>query len=142
MIGIVLAIRNTRLSAVLTAIDAGTGAGRLLLYKGTRPATGSAPGAGDQLASLALADPAGSIASGVLTFSAVSDQTADAGGLPTWARFVDSDLSPVLDGDIGIPGSGDLVTMEEDSGNPGQVKPLYAGGLVVVSSAQLTEGNP
>ena len=117
-IGLALSLRNARLAAVVATIDAGDDPGRLMLYKGTRPATGGAPGAGDLLASLELANPSGSIDAAVLTFAAVANQTAGAAGIPTWARFVSSDYSQVLDADVGITGSGALVEMAEDPVNP------------------------
>lgn len=141
-IGMAMAFRSARLQVLLDAIDAGSAAGRLLIYKGTRPATGGAATGGDLLADFALSDPAGVVTDEVLAFSAIASVTASATGLPSWARFTDSDATAVLDGDVGITGAGTLVEMEEDSGDPGNVVSLIEDGLAIISSAQLTEGNP
>lgn len=130
----VTAVRNSRLQAVLDAIDAGSGAGKLRIYSGTRPATGGAETT--VLAELALADPAGTIAGGVLTIDAdpdLEDTSADATGTATWARILDSDDNPVCDLDVSESGGGGDVILDETA--------IVAGGTVTIATATITEGN-
>jgi hypothetical protein len=104
-LGYVATLRNTRLDAVKTAIDAGAGAGLLRIYDGTRPATGGT--ATTLLAELTFSDPSAPAASaGVLTFSAITaDSSANATGTATWWRAVDSTGAAVVDGNCGTSGS-------------------------------------
>lgn len=124
-------LRNNRLNQVTSAVDAGSGAGRLRIYDGTRPASGGA--ATTLLAELTFADPSfGAAAGGVLTANAiVQDSSADATGTATWFRAVDSDNNFVIDGDVGTSGSDlNLNTTSIQVGLP-----------VSVTSFVLTEGN-
>lgn len=97
--------RNGWLDDINTLMNAGTGAAKIRIYDGTRPATGGT--ATTLLAELVCSDPACSAASGgVLTFSAITqDSSADATGTATWFRVVDSDNNFVLDGNVGTSGS-------------------------------------
>ena len=127
-------LRNTRLNAITAEVDAGTGAGKLRIYDGTRPADAdTAVGAQVLLAELTMNDPSAPAASGgVLTFNAITaDTDADASGTATWFRLVDSDNNAVLDGDVGTSGS-DL--------NLNSVS-ISAGQQVAVTSFTITEGN-
>ena len=135
-IGIATTHRNARMQVIVDAVDAGSAAGRLRIYKGTRPGTGGTPGAGDLLADLVLPDPCGTVTNGVLTFGTIADQAGSATGSPTWCRFCDSDDNPVLDGDVGAVGSGALVELD------GAPIAIYAGGTILIGATkQLTEGN-
>lgn len=132
-LGLSTTVRNAMMQAILTALDLGSGAGKIRIYSGTRPATGGTPTT--LLAELALTDPAASAPSGgVLTLSAISDDaSADATGTATWFRMLDSDNTFVLDGSVtGTGGGGD---MELDSTS------LVAGGVVSVTSAVFTAPN-
>lgn len=122
-------VRNGMLDFITTTIGA---SGLLRIYDGTRPASGGA--ATTKLAELALsATAAGSAASGVLTFNAISnDASADATGTATWFRVVTSGGTFVIDGNVGTSGS-DL-NLNTTS--------FVAGGPVAVSSFVITEGNP
>lgn len=97
--------RNGWLDDINTLMNAGTGAAKIRIYDGARPATGGT--ATTLLAELVCSDPACSAASGgVLTFSAITqDSSADATGTATWFRVVDSDNNFVLDGNVGTSGS-------------------------------------
>jgi len=141
-IGLGMDLRNTRLQRTADVLDAQASAGHLLIYKGTRPATGAAATPTDLLADLPLARPVGSIENAVLTITPPDDTNATGTGVPTWARLTDANGNYRIDGNVGITGSGALVEMEEDSGNPGYPKSIIEGGLVIVTSASLTEGNP
>lgn len=126
-------IRSSRMTAVLTAIDAGSGAGLVKVYSGSVPASvGASLGAATLLATLTCSDPAGAVTNGVLTFDSITqDSSGDASGAPTFARVTDSDGNAVLQCTAGV-GSGDL--------NFGAA--IVSGQPVQISSFALTEGNP
>jgi len=126
-----------RLDAVRARIDA-SGGGRLLLYKGTVPsAPNSAANPSDLLATLSLAVPCASVVDPgagsplYLEFTPVLDQIVSASGPATWVRFTDGALTPVLDGDAGLSGSGALAIFDDVD--------LWAGGLVNLVSCAFTE---
>jgi hypothetical protein len=124
-------LRNSRMDAIKTAIDAGT-AGLLRIYDGTRPATGGA--ATNLLAELTFNDPSfPSATGGVITASAITqDSSANASGTATWFRVVDSTGTFVMDGNVGTTGSDlNLTTVSIVITQP-----------VSVTSFVLTEGNP
>lgn len=126
-------VRTNRANVIRDAIDAGSGAGLLRIYAGTRPATDGA--AGTLLAQLTFSDPSSSGASnGVLTMSAITaDSSADAAGTASWFRVVDSNNNTVMDGDCGGTGSGADLTLNAVSISEGQ--------QVSCSSFVITEGN-
>lgn len=102
------ALRNARLTAISTAIDAGSAAGHLKIYSGSRPAgPGSVP-AGTLLADITLNDPSCDAASGgsmALDVSpAIADSSANATGTATFGRFEDSDGNGVYDVSVGVTG--------------------------------------
>lgn len=121
-------LRNAQLDAITTAIGS---SGLLRIYDGTRPATGGT--ATTLLAELALSTTAaGSAASGVLTFSAItSDTSANATGTATWFRIVTSGGTHVIDGNVGTSGS----DMNFNSVS------FVSGATIAVSSATITAGN-
>lgn len=125
-------LRSTRVTAVLTAIDAGSGAGTIKAYSGSVPANvGASLGAATLLCTLTCSDPAGTVTNGVLTFSAITnDSSGDANGSPTFARVLDSDGNAVLQCSAGV-GSGDL--------NFGAA--VVSGQPVSITSFVITEGN-
>ena len=120
--------RNNMLDEITAAIGS---SGLLRIYSGTRPATGGAETT--KLAELALSTTAAGAASGgVLTFSAISDDTsADATGTATWARLCTSGGTAVVDMNVGTSGS----DLNFDSVS------FVAGGTVSVSSFTITAGN-
>lgn len=130
-IGLATSLRNTRLDAIKTAIDAGGAAGKLRVYDGTRPATGGT--ATTLLAELTFSFPsAAAAASGVLTFSAITaDASADATGTATWCRMVTSAAAFVADGSVGTSGADYNLNTTS----------IVLGVQVSCTSAVLTEGN-
>jgi hypothetical protein len=96
------ALKSTRMTAVLTAIDAGSAGGKLEI--GTTAM-------GSVLATITLADPAGSVSNGVLTLTMPrSDTAADNTGTAAAARIRDSDNNDVVTGlTVGL--SGQTVTI-------------------------------
>lgn len=127
-LGIVATTRNNMLDEITTAIGA---SGLLRIYSGTRPATGGAETT--QLAQLALSATAAPAASGgVLTLSAISDDTsADATGTASWARLCTSAGAAVVDMNVSTSGS----DLNFDSVS------FVAGGTVSVTSFTITAGN-
>jgi hypothetical protein len=129
---VVAAIRNARLDAIKTAIDAGAGVGTIKVYTGTQPANADASLSGNTLlGTLTFTDPSAPAASsGVLTFSAITqDTSADATGTATWARIADSTGATVFDCDVGT--SGATLNLNTTS--------IVAGGPIQVSSFTLTD---
>lgn len=128
----VTAVRTSRMTQVLNAVDAGAGAGLIKVYSGTVPADANASiGAATLLATLTCSDPSGTVTSGILTFSAITqDSSGDSSGTPTFARVTDSTGSVVLQCSAGV-GSGDL--------NFGAA--IVSGQPVQITSFVVTEGN-
>jgi hypothetical protein len=127
-LGYSTALRNAQLDAITTAIGSN---GLLRIYNGSRPATGGT--ATTLLAQLALsATAAGAASSGVLTFSAITnDSSADATGTATWFRITTSGGTAVIDGDVGTSGS-DL--------NFNTVS-FVSGAVIAITSLTITAGN-
>lgn len=100
-----VALRNSRLDAITSLIDAGAGAGLIRIYNGTRPATGGT--ATTLLAELIMSDPSfPAAAAGAMSANAVTnDSSANATGTATWFRVVDSAGNFVMDGNVGASGS-------------------------------------
>lgn len=123
-------VRNAGLNQITT--DIGT-SGFLRIYDGTQPATVATALAGQTLlAELPLSSTAAPAASGgVLTFSAISDETsAPATGTQTWATLTTSAGVRVVDMSCGN-GSGDL----------NLAGTITATGTVSVTALTITDGN-
>lgn len=129
-LGLATLLRNARANQITTWLDAGSGAGLMRVYDGTRPATGGS--ATTLLAELTLTDPSASAAaSGVLTLSAITaDPSANASGTATWCRFVDSSGGFVIDGSVGTSAADYILNTTT----------ITAGVQVSCTSAVLTEG--
>ena len=82
---------NFRADQITAAREAGTGAGLIRIYDGTRPSKGGTPTT--LLAELTFSDPSSpSAVGGVLTANAITgDSSANAYGAATWFREVGSD---------------------------------------------------
>jgi len=123
-------LRNNMLDEI-TAL-AGTNA-KLLIYNGTRPATG---GAATTLLAQLTCDAtafAAAASAGALTLNTiVQDSSADASGTASWFRITSSADVHVLDGDVGTSGSDlNLTTTLITATQP-----------VSITSFVITEGNP
>lgn len=91
------ALRNTRLTAVVTAAGA---AAKILLYNGTRPANGGAVTGGNTLIAELVADETAfaTVSGGVLTANPITrDNEANNSGTPTFARITTSADAWVVD---------------------------------------------
>jgi len=131
-IGFPASLRNARLDEIKTAVDAGTGAGKIRVYDGTRPATGGT--ATTLLFETTFSDPSFPAASaGVLTASSITaDSSANATGTATWGRAVDSDDNFIMDFSAGESGT-DLILVTAD---------IVAGTEQAITSFVITDGNP
>lgn len=134
-IGLLESLRNDRLDLLSDAIDAGTGAGTLKIYDGTRPATGGT--VTTLLATITFSNPSVPAAAtgGILTFGTFVDETnAPASGTATWARAADSDATFVCDMSVGGPSSGEDIELDNVT--------ISSGTTVSVTSGTITAGNP
>lgn len=128
----VMKLRTTVKNSVLTplndAISAGASPGVLKLYTGTMRATPeTAITTQTLLGTLTFSDPAGVVANGALTMSAITqDAEADATGTATWATVEDSNGLSVFDIDVTNTGGGG--TLQLNTVN------IVAGGPILVTS--------
>lgn len=122
------------LNAFLNTLDTTIGSGGFLrFYDGTQPTNAdTAIGAQVQLASLPLSsDVFGAAASRVVTANAITtDTSADATGTATWASFVKSDGTRVLDVSVGEAADSADITVDN--------KDFQAGADIAVTSFTLT----
>jgi hypothetical protein len=128
-------VRNTRMAAITTA--AGT-TPYLEIFTGTEPGKTSGTfnaDTGTKLASLPCSNPlGGSPSAGVLTFGAITSETALASGTPGYARLKTAQngaaSTVIIEMDAGV-GSGSLNFNST----------ISSGGTVSITSATITEGN-
>lgn len=125
-------VKNNILTQIKNAIDAGTGAGTIKVYTGSMPAAPeTAITTQTLLGTLTCSDPCGTVASGTLTFGAVTqDSSADATGVAAWARIADSDATAVHDVDITTTGGGGTLQLNTTN--------IVAGGPILCSSLTVT----
>jgi hypothetical protein len=106
------AVRSTLADGAVDSIDGGSGAGKVQIRSGTRPAGPGTTATGTLLAEFTLNDPAfGAASSGAaaLSVSPALSTTGLAAGTATWARFLTSDSTAVIDCKVSdTNGSGDL----------------------------------
>lgn len=123
-------LRNAMADLIGTAVDAGSGAGKLEIYTGTLDAALD-PTGDTLLATLTLNDPSTSgAASGVETFNVSGvTVTVAASGTAGWFRIVDSANNPVIGGNIATS-SAALVTSTV-SWLAGGTATLTAGSVTV-----------
>ena len=132
----IITLSTAAADAVLTAINdqlnGGSGAATIKIYTGTKPAgPGTAITTQVLLGTLTCSDPAGSVASGTLTFGTITqDSAADATGTATWARIADSAGTAVIDIDITTTGGGGFGQMNTTS--------IVVGGPITAPSVVIT----
>jgi hypothetical protein len=122
------ALKNSILTPIQAAIDAGPGPGKMEIYSGTIP-TDCATAIGVQvlLGTLTYSDPCGVVASNVLTMSAITqDSSADASGTASFARITDSTGATIIDIDITNTGGGGTLQMNTTN--------IVIGGPILCSS--------
>lgn len=132
IIRFVTAVKNSALDTIKTAIDAGAGAGTIKVYTGTQPTSASdAITSQTLLGTLTFSDPCGTSASGTLTMSAITqDSAADATGTATWARIADSTGATVCDVDVTATGGGGTLQFNTTS--------FVIGGPILISAFTIT----
>lgn len=123
-----VALQTSCITPIMTAIDAGAGAGLIDIYNGTIPATAAtAVTTQTKLGTLTFSDPSGSVTSGVFTASAITqDSSADATGTASWARIKDSTGATVCDIDITSTGGGGLLQLNTVN--------IVAAGPIIVTA--------
>jgi len=116
-------LKNTRMTDVVTAIDTG-GAGSLLI--GTTAM-------GTTLATITLANPVGTVSSGVLTFSGtpLSDSSADNTGTAAAAAIYSGGSTLIISG-LSVGTSGSDINLSSVA--------IVAGEPVTLTSASITHG--
>lgn len=126
-------LRNARAQAIINAIDTGGQNGTLKFYSGTKPATGEAIADQVLLGTLTFSKPCATVTNGVITFEPIaSDPVADATGTISWARALNGNGEFVFDMNCGID-SNAVVAFNNVS--------VEAGGIIMINSGALTEGN-
>lgn len=132
IIKLATAIRNAMAQLIKDAIDAGGGAGTMGFYSGTVFSDNTAT-ITDQvlLGTVTFSDPCGTISGGVLTFAAVTqDSAADASGTATCCVLRDSTGAVVAVGDVTNNAGTGFVKLNTTT--------IAAGGPIQVSSGALT----
>ena len=121
-----VALKNTRMTAVLTAIDAGPAPGTLVI------GTSALSGATGVLAIIPLADPSGSVAAGVLTLSGLPKGiAATANGTAAKAEIRDSTGAVVVSGlTVGLSASDIIINSVT----------ISIGQTVQINSGTITHG--
>ena len=100
---VTIALRNSMLSAVAGAINAGSGTSKLRVYAGDIPATVGDITTQQLLLEAPLAKPAqASIVDGFLNLKAIPEQMIMTTGIASFAVIVDGDGSPVLSLSVGV----------------------------------------
>lgn len=125
-------VRNSMLSALNTAANAGSGAATIEVRSGSQPANADAADVGTVLATFTCADPGFETpASGVMDLDANPDltTTASATGTASWARMKDSDGNVIFDGSVGTSGADFTIT--STSVVSGQTVTLTVGALTL-----------
>jgi hypothetical protein len=133
IVRIATTLKNSMLTPVKDAIDAGSGAGTIKVYTSPMATLPSdAIAAQVLLGTLTFSDPSGASASGgVFTASAITqDSSADATGTAAWARIADSTGTVVMDVDITATGGGGSMQMNTTS--------VVIGGPLLISALTVT----
>lgn len=123
---------EARLSGTLSFIDAGPAAPLVQLYDGPRPATPTTAVTAENhlIAAIALTQPAGTVAAGVLTLTPEADGLILLTGSPTWARLLNGNGAAVFDCDVGVGvGAWEIKIAQAE---------LFAGGDAKITSFAVT----
>lgn len=128
VLGFATARRTSRGNLLAGWLDAG----EIRVYSGTRPATADTA-ISDQtlLVTFELADPSGTVTSGVFTGTNPAAAMVAETGTAAWARVVDESAGTICDADVGITSSGAVIEIDNLS--------LVEGGYCTITSFVLTE---
>lgn len=110
------ALRSAIADLVADSVDAGSGAGKLEIRSGTRPASPGDAATGTLLATVVLVDPAfGAASSGACTIADPDSVDAVATGTATWFRALTSADAACFDGKVTATGDGGDLTLASTS---------------------------
>lgn len=128
------AVRQNMAQQIIDALDAGAGPATLKFYTGTQPAgPDTAVSTQNLLGTLTCSDPSGTKLAGVITFSAITqDSAADASGTAAWARLLDSDGVAVIDLDVTNEAGNGAIKLNTTT--------IVAGGPILMNSQTITVG--
>ena len=121
-------LKDAVLAPIVTAIDAGSGAGTIKIYSGAIPANAATAITSQVLlGTLTFSDPCGTIADNALTMGAITqDSSADATGTAAWARIADSAGVTVMDINVTTTGGGGALTLNTTN--------IVIGGPILITS--------
>ena len=121
-------LKDAVLAPIVTAIDAGSGAGTIKIYSGAIPANAATAITSQVLlGTLTFSDPCGTIADNALTMDAITqDSSADATGTAAWARIADSAGVTVMDINVPTTGGGGALTLNTTN--------IVIGGPILITS--------
>lgn len=121
-------LKDAVLAPIVTAIDAGSGAGTIKIYSGAIPANAATAITSQVLlGTLTFSDPCGTIAENALTMDAITqDSSADATGTAAWARIADSGGVTVMDINVTTTGGGGALTLNTTN--------IVIGGPILITS--------
>jgi hypothetical protein len=131
-IGLPNAVRSAACDAIVDRFDLGSGAGKIEIRSGTRPATANDTATGTLLATVVCADPAfGAASSGTATLTDPAAVTGVAAGTATWFRAMDSDNTTVMDGSVTATGGGGDLTLGTTTISVGLTVDVTGGSIVM-----------
>ena len=127
-------LRSAIANAIIAACDAGSGACYIEFYTGSIPTNlGDALTTQVKLGTLVCSDPSATQASGLITFGAITqDSAADAGGTAAWVYIKDSTGAIVAAGDVTDAAGAGFVKVNTTT--------IVAGGPISMSSLTITVG--
>lgn len=127
------ALRNARAQQIINALDIGTNHATLQFYSGVKPVTGATITDQVLLGTLTFSKPCATVTNGVIAFQSIAaDPVADATGIISWARALNGNGEFVFDMNCGVDNSA-VVAFNNVS--------VQAGGIIMINSGTLTEGN-
>lgn len=128
-------LRNARLQAIVDKLDFAATGGYIEFYDGVQPAvSGGALSSNVLLGTTVFSAISGVVATGVLTFNTITDDTsADATGTVSWCRVFDGDAAFIFDGDAGLTASTAFARFDDVN--------ITLGDVIHPVSATITEGN-
>lgn len=126
--------RNKMAQDIIDDLDAGAGPAKLKFYAGTMPANAdTAITSQTLLGTLTCSDPSATKAAGVITFSAITqDSAADAGGTASFAAFTDSADNVIMYLDVTNEAGTGAVKINTTT--------IVQGGPILMNSQTITVG--
>lgn len=129
MISETVACRQAALDGRLIFLSTGTGAAKIKIYDGTRPASAADAATGTLLVEIELTSAVGSVSAGVLTLNSVGPALIAQSGIASWARVINRNGDTAFDMDVGLTNSTAECKLVDTT--------LFAGGQVALISAAL-----